>query len=501
LSFVYFACFSVGDNNQKIVGVAAVRVRSVTARFSPRCWRQHRGFNLSIIRKKKKREARDAMVTIITEGFAPTTKAQENIRKATMTDSDDSNSANNNTSLTEPLLSGAQAKPGEANDTPSSSSLARDSPGDSQNHLARGEDESPLQASAPPSNSNNVLLGLCTLTLVLVGIGVVLSIAGFPLWVYLLLLVLPVPAVSELEESWRWQGLVLALIVTFLHCAGLWKSPTYLRIFRTMVLPIRRFLFPLVIVIARIESVREQEPTLYYKVPAAEESAAAGPSSSSSSVNMISFRKSVRRHYRRMQKIYQRHNIQHQCVHAETSLNLSHVVPILWEHQKRICNSSGSEEQETKKNPVEEFIKRFLVITLVPDGLLDLYYNPHNKLVSLQFSVLQGSVWHWFMYFCLEEASKTGIWWHGALLAITRGHHHGNTIQWINAQIHQTDSKRNAGFKLACYQEDLEILSHIYPASYRSSFTRPIPQEIQTVRLWDNDNDNNHHQDGHNSEG
>ncbi|CAB9513668.1 expressed unknown protein [Seminavis robusta] len=251
--------------------------------------------------------------------------------------------------------------------------------------------------------------------------------------------------------------------VNVLHLWGLWTSPLYLSWQRTLVLPFRRLLFPLVPQIARIESIREQETTQYY-------TASQHVSSSSPS-----FRKSVRRHYRRMEKIYQRHHIRHVCVDAERQLCLQQVLPILWQHQQRATSSSM---------PMDEFIKRTLVVTVVPDGILDLYYTPQDQLVAVQFSIWQAPhVWHWFMYFCDTGHSQAGIWWHGALLAMQRGHVLAQQNQhdvWVNAQVHQQDSKSHAGYAAASHTH-LDMLSDLYPWT----FTRQVPESVQQLRLWD----------------
>lgn len=218
-------------------------------------------------------------------------------------------------------------------------------------------------------------------------------------------------------------------------------------------------IIPLVPFVVRIESIREKVPTLYLQVDDDDDASS-------------HFRKSVRRHYRRMQNLYQRHGIRHESVSAERCLNLSQIVPILWEHQERICEQEG-------KNALEEFIKRALVVTVVPDGILDLYRDPSGDLCSFQFSILTGSVLHWFMYFCKGSASRTGIWWHGALLAIQRGRI-CPTIQYVNAQVHQTESKLHAGF-VKGFSSEISVMEQIYPWA----FTRKIPDQVRSLRLWD----------------
>jgi len=305
--------------------------------------------------------------------------------------------------------------------------------------------------------------------------------------------------------------LFIAVIWQGLHLWLLWTSARYLRVIRTLVLPIRRLLFPLVPFVSRIESLREQETTQYYAVPTSNHH---NNNNNNTPTQRPVFRKSVRRHYKRMEHLYTRHKIQHKAVKAETSLILRDVIPILWEHEQRMTQLAW---------PMEDFLKRLLVVTVVPDGILDLYYMPVEEsipendepttpppqqqlqLVSLQFSVWQGSVWHWFMYFCRTDAAKTGIWWHGALLAIHRGHAAAaaagvnppnnneedseddtGKIHWINAQIHQCDSKVHAGYDSVSPHANQHMVHQLYPWGVSS---RRIPPHLFHVRLWDHEND------------
>lgn len=424
----------------------------------------------------------------------------------------------------------------------------------------------PTQSSTPISVA---WLGCCTLALVLVGLGVILLCALLPLVLYGILACIVRGtnhnnnAANDRTTMTGSMFLVL-LFLQCLHLRCLWTSARYLSVMRTLVLPLRRLIFPLVPLVARIESIREHESTQYYAVPA-----------TNNGEEAPIFRKSVRRHYRRMQKIYQRQTgMEHTCVRAERNLVLRDVIPILWEHQQRTTQQSW---------PLEDFIKRVLVVTLVPDGILDLYYmdiptvntssnegtaantthcvtqrtaavvfdesiptltttttttttavtasaaaanaianvDPsHNendsvegtpqgttddpkRLVCFQFSILQGNVLHWFMYFCRTEATRAGIWWHGALLAIHRGHflsrHDDQDTQyWVNAQTHQRDSKLHAGYESANPTHNgveshstannitngIQVLEKIYPWGVTA---RQIPCELLEARLWDED--------------
>lgn len=327
------------------------------------------------------------------------------------------------------------------------------------NRDAQDGSDSPPQisnevSSSPLNPPSAAVLGLCTLAIVLVGLGLLALVSFLPLCLYW--------ALARATQTPHGLLAAVAILLNLLHLRALWISAGYLRVLRTLALPFRRLLLPLVPFVARIEAIREGETVQYYPVP--------------SSTPRPEFRKSVRRHYRRMQNIYQRHAIRHRAVNAETDLVLRDVLPIVWQHQQR---STG------KAFPLEDFVKRALVVTVVPDGVLDLYYDNNQRLVGVQFSIWQGNVWHWFMYFCAAEASQTGIWWHGALLAIQRGHVLSPGVKWVNSQMHQKESKLHAGYTAADPRTQLSILAQISP--WR--FTSPIPMEAQEIRLWDTTNE------------
>lgn len=315
-------------------------------------------------------------------------------------------------------------------------------------------------------NSSFLLVG-CTLALVLLGITLILLVAFLPVIVILSL--------------WTSGGILARIGVTLfsesVHLKLLWSFPLYLRIFRTLLIPIRKLLFPLVIIAARIESIRDNDATFY--APVSEEEQPLHEEQNGVAIMELSyFRKSVRRHYRRMQKIFERSKLKHEVVYADRAMRLVSLVPILWDHEKRVCADIPG------KNPVEEFVKRFLVVTLLPDGILDLYYDSEGNIVNFQFSVLQGNVLHWFMYFSTSESCKNGIWWHGALLALVRGFR-TPSVRYVNAQCHQSQSKLHAGYRGTT--DNLQ-LDRLYPFQ----FSRYIPDAITNARIWisSNLNDN-----------
>lgn len=226
----------------------------------------------------------------------------------------------------------------------------------------------------------------------------------------------------------------------------------------------------LVFQIAMIESVREGVPTLYFEVSTVKRS-----NTTEEQQDLLqSFKTSVRKRFKQMEACFRRNGISYKTVRSEDALNLSLVLPILLEHERRCCLADG-------KNVWEEFIKRFLVVSLFTDAVLDLYYDENNDLCSVQLSVMQEKTIHWFMYFCLSSRAKCGIWYHGILQAMVRGLTIPS-IEYVNAQVHQTDSKRGAGMQV-CDHIDCDMLRNLYPFE----FTKEMPLSALETRLWASD--------------
>jgi len=303
-------------------------------------------------------------------------------------------------------------------------------------------------------NLQFLLLSLASLTLVLVGIGVIIVTSFFPLLSLKFLSPAPplLPYITAIS------------VVQIIHLRLLWISENHLAAYRWLWLPIRRLLLPLVMLIARFETSQEEVPTVYLKV-----SDLTVGEDTEKDILLKSFRPSVRRRYKQMEKTFRSHNIRHVAVQSESSLRLAQVVPILWQHERRQCKLDG-------KNVVEEFIKRFLVITVVPDGLLDLFYQD-DKLVAIQMSIQQNNVLHWFMYFSKDSVTKSGIWFNGILLAMMRGLK--LQLDYVNGQGHHTDSKIFAGFLPAEHADD-ELLSELFPWSFSQAMTESATQ----TSLW-----------------
>ena len=248
---------------------------------------------------------------------------------------------------------------------------------------------------AAVSPLENAILGLETLSLILLGLSIVVLTALAPCCV-----------------SWP-------LLPIHLWC--LWESSRYLAFLRWFWLPLRRFLVPVVMTIARIESAREDSLTWYRHVEEHE------------------LKPSVRRRFRANALDP---DVRHEAVRSETRLCLKETVPIVWEHQRRM--GAG----------VDDFVKRFLVLALIPDAVLDLYWRS-DRLVGLQLSIGQGEVWHWFLHFATE--TRSGIWFHGVDLAYRRA------TSYVNGQPHCDESKTLAGMHGT---KDTALLQVLYPWSW-----------------------------------
>lgn len=266
--------------------------------------------------------------------------------------------------------------------------------------------------------------------------------------------------------SWAPRGGLIVAAQVF-HLYMLWTSTLYLSVFRRLILPIRKPIMFIVFQIAMIEAIREETPTLYLDLSTVKRSEGGNAEQDL----MQSFRSSVRRRYKQMEEIFRQNNIRHVSVVSEDALNLSEVVPIMLQHERRCCRAEGT-------SLVEEFLKRFLVVTMTTDAVLDLYYDENNVLCCVQLSVMQNESLHWFMYFCQDLRSRCGIWYHGILNSMLRGLHIPS-IQYVNAQTHRTESKQMAGL-LACEHTNGQLLRNLYPFG----FTKATPPFALQTTLW-----------------
>lgn len=261
---------------------------------------------------------------------------------------------------------------------------------------------------------------------------------------------------------------VVVIAAEAFHLRLLWISPLYLSLCRRLIFPVRKPLVALVWShIARVESIRKETPTLYFDLSTVK----CTEGNNAASDLLQSLRPSVRRRYKQMEYILQQNNIRHHAFRSEQALNLSHVVPIMLQHKKRCSQADG-------KSVVVEFLKRFLVVTMTTDSVLDLYFTQDEELCCVQLSAVHGHVIHWSMYFYVTSSSRCGIWYHGILNAMVRGLHIPS-IRYVNAQVHQTASKRSTGL-VACEHTNDETLSKQYPLA----LSEEIPYTAFYASCW-----------------
>jgi hypothetical protein len=229
---------------------------------------------------------------------------------------------------------------------------------------------------------------------------------------------------------------------------------------------LRRLLFPVVMFVVKADAIKDHEDTMYLSLDKVR-------SANDLPALLSGFSPSVRRRYRKVfAQSFGPAGIRVATVPAERALHLQEVVPLIWLHQKRMVGGTAK--------VAEDFIKRFLVMVVVPDGVLDLFYQD-DTLVAVQMGVLQGNTYHWFMYFSREEARQCGIWFYGTLLSIQRAKLlEGQGVTYVNAHIHHVQSKRNAGYDVASY-ENSALLDDLYPWA----FARRLTQEALSVSLLD----------------
>jgi len=308
------------------------------------------------------------------------------------------------------------------------------------------------------SSLHSVLLALATLVTVLLGLGVV-TITSF--WPSFLLLIFFQTSAAATSSSLVLYAVACA-IANMMHLYKLYTDAHHVAVYQFLWLPLRRLLVPIIMWVASIQSIREGTPTLYRKLENDDD---------------LVMSRGVHRRYRKMKEIFQLSGLRHEIVYSdESGLTFFQFLPILWEHQRRICPNDA----------VGEFVKRFLVVSLMPDGIFDLYFDDDNnqQLVAFQFSMLQSppSVLHWFMYFCKDSYTDKGLWFHGIRLALERGKalaKETEGVVCVNAQCHQTSSKQNAGFKPAEHT-NIDLLSELYPFSWSTT----IPQDVAKLQIW-----------------
>ena len=310
---------------------------------------------------------------------------------------------------------------------------------------------------------NPVLVVLATTCLILMGLLLNLLTAFFPfaLWAFQ-------PPVQQ------WYYAVPVVFVQATHLYLLWTDKAHVSAYRFLTLPVRRALQPVVMYLIKMESIKDKQNVAYLALDKI------GSTKNRRNANVVvvvveeilqSFRPSVRRRYKNVYKTFREAGIVVRSVQCETELDLRATLPILLQHQKRQCQIDG-------KNLVEEFVKRFLVVSVVPDGILDLFYKD-DELVAFQMGTRQGAVYDWFMYFSRDAARQYGIWFYGILLSIVRAKTLPG-VQWFNALTHLMDSKQMAGLQAVTYEDD-EMMDTLFPWAS----TERMPDKALSISLED----------------
>lgn len=170
---------------------------------------------------------------------------------------------------------------------------------------------------------------------------------------------------------------------------------------------------PLVVAVAKSESIKEGADTWYYRCSSTAKSVTAAVTreeTENGNTLLRTLPKKVRHDIKRKLAIYKRRGVTAKTRHSD-HLSLRRDIPVLIDHERRAVRG-------TSDTVAGEFVKRFLVLFLCTDGYVDRYYVPSDidkgdgekNLAALSLFVGQGSVLHCFMYFCMEKEAQSGIW-------------------------------------------------------------------------------------------
>ena len=305
--------------------------------------------------------------------------------------------------------------------------------------------------------TNPILVALAMLSLISLGLLLNLFTAFFPLLLW---------AFQPPAQSWFY---VLPIIfVQCTHLMFLWTDKAHLAAYRFLTLPIRRALLPVVMFVAKMDATKDKENVAFLAL----EDATIGEGKEGF---LQHFRSNTRRSYKKTLKAFQSEGIRVDSVQCESSLDLFTVCPVIWEHQKRQCQIDG-------KNLIAEFIKRFLVVSVVPDCVLDLFYKDET-LIAVSVDIRTGPVYYAFLYFARDDARRSGIWFYCNLLALVRAKSLPG-VELVNGLTHHMDSKRNAGFQVASYDND-DRMDALFPWAS----TERIPDEALVISLLDDEDE------------
>lgn len=351
--------------------------------------------------------------------------------------------------------------------------------------------------SASSSCCEDMIRLLAMLSLVLVGLSVVLVIFLWPM-----LILLPI-RLSDLRHHVSLQRQPERAII--LECCGfqllhllalIYIEFPYLYIHRKLLLPIRILLMPLVNLIAKSEAIRENTPTWYNDCSKLLLDTTNDVDAFSSNHNNLSpfrkllqsFKSSIRKDIRQKLRLFQNQGITIESIHSDY-LSIRTDIPIIWEHE---CRTVAASSSNSSSSVLEEFVKRFLIVFMVPHAFLDRYMDAQTgKVVAIGLFVQTGSTTVTnFVYFCKATHSRCGIWQYHHLRGLYRAMRacssasslssgsnmpagddtdnddcDCNQLRYINFQVHQDYAKQLAGCQRAeC--TDVELMNQLYPISF-----------------------------------
>lgn len=245
-------------------------------------------------------------------------------------------------------------------------------------------------------------------------------------------------------------------------------------------MPIRVALMPLLHAIVKSEAIKEKETVWYNscrdfiserEMNTTNQAPTTNKDQQQLQAILQILKPSVRKDIRKKLRLFHKAGITTQTTHSDY-LSLQDDIPIVWRHEKRTIETSC----ETNASVVEEFLKRFLVLFLVPHAYLDRYYDPVGRQCGVYLFVACTDVLSSFTYFC--DIPNQGIWQYNHIRALTRGVLGYPKIKYVNYHVHQSFAKRLAGAQGVDYT-DTEQLQNLYPFQ----FFREPPQEVIKVQL------------------
>jgi len=269
-----------------------------------------------------------------------------------------------------------------------------------------------------------------------------------------------------------------------IHISLLIFFDPYLYIHRKICYPLRQIVMPLVVSVAKSESIGEGADTWYVAADNI-------PITSDAYELLESCPKRVRKEIRRKLRAYEKRNLKVVSKHSDY-LSLWKDMPVLIDHERKVVNNSDS-----VSSFAEEFLKRFLVIFLGTNGFMDRYFAADaTKPVALAWFVEQDRVLHAFMYFCEEAENDSGIWFYQHFRMMLRLASHSiqdvtrttetsidspllqeRRLDYLNFQVHQDFAKKCVGGS-PCPCDDDDMISSLYPFAF---FRDPTTQIVETT--------------------